>query len=65
MSELEIKRLHMQVKKADAVIAELELKIEERNEDIQRMKDHIEVQKKIMVDSTAQLQQVADAAKVS
>lgn len=45
----------MQVKKADAAIAELEMKIEERREDIQRMVDHIEVQKKIMVDSAAEL----------
>lgn len=55
MSELEIKRLQMQIKKADAVIAELEMKIAERKEDIQRMVDHIEVQKKIMADSAEQL----------
>lgn len=61
MSELDMKRLKMQIKKADAAIAELELKIEERNEDIQRMVDHIEVQKKIMVDSAAQLEEAQKA----
>jgi hypothetical protein len=44
MSNLEMKRLEMQVKKADAVVAELEYKIQERLDDIQRMKDHIQLQ---------------------
>lgn len=55
MSELEIKRIRMQIKKADAAIAELELKIEERKEDIQRMEDNIELQRKVMKDSAEQL----------
>ena len=58
MSELEIKRLRMQIKKADAAIAELELKIEERREDIQRMEDNIVLQKKVMIDSRDQLKKV-------
>lgn len=47
----EKKRVEMQAHKAVAVISELEFKILEREEDIQRMKDHIEVQKKIKLDS--------------
>lgn len=51
----EMKRLEMQGHKAVAVISELEFKIIEREEDIQRMKDHIEVQRKIKLDSDAEL----------
>ena len=46
MTDLERKKLQMQLKKVDATIAELEYKIEERLEDIKRIKEHIELQKK-------------------
>jgi hypothetical protein len=46
MTDLEKKKLHMQLKRTDATIAELEYKIEERLEDIKRIKEHIELQKK-------------------
>ena len=45
MSDLKKKELTMRMRKAEAAIAELEYKIEERKADIQRMADHIELQK--------------------
>lgn len=51
----EMMRVKSQASKAVAVIDELEHRIVEREEDIQRMKDHIEVQKKIKLDSDAEL----------
>ena len=55
MTNLEKKKLQLQLKKADTAIAELEYKIEERLEDIERMKNHIELQKKIEDDIKTQL----------
>lgn len=56
----EMKRVEMQSHKATAVISELEFKIIEREEDIQRMKDHIEVQKKIKSDSDAEFKKMSE-----
>ena len=55
----EMKRLEMQMAKADAAIAELEFKIIEREEDIQRMKNNIEVQRKVKLDSGEQLKEMS------
>lgn len=57
MSTLEKKKLNLQLKKADTAIAELEYKIEERLEDIERMKDHIELQRKLEQDIKKQLEE--------
>lgn len=46
MDSLEKKKLEVQLKRIDATIAELELKIDERKEDIKRIEDHIELQRK-------------------
>ena len=45
MDEMERKKLKVQLKRIDATIAELELKIDERKEDIKRIEDHIALQK--------------------
>lgn len=55
----EMQRVKSQASKAVAVIDELELKIIEREEDIQRMRDHIEVQKKIKADSEIEYAKMA------
>lgn len=47
---LEQKKKELSIIKAQAAIAELEYKILERHEDIKRMEDHIELQKKIIED---------------
>lgn len=46
MSPLEKMRKDMELKKIDAAIAELEYKIQERLEDIDRMREHINLQLK-------------------
>lgn len=48
MKEIDKKKYELQFKKADTAIAELEYKIAERLEDIERMKDHIKLQKELM-----------------
>lgn len=50
MNALQKKELEVRKLKAQAAIAELEFKIIEREQDIQRIKDHIELQKKILVE---------------
>jgi peptidoglycan hydrolase CwlO-like protein len=45
MSDLERKKLEVQLKRIDATIAELEFKIDERKEDIRRIEEHILLQK--------------------
>lgn len=44
MNSLDRKKKEVDLKKIDAAVAELEYKIIEREEDIQRMKDHIDLQ---------------------
>lgn len=44
MSELEYKRLKMELLKASAAKAELEYKVEERRRDIARIENHIKLQ---------------------
>jgi septal ring factor EnvC (AmiA/AmiB activator) len=46
MDALERKKLELQLKKVDTAIAELEYKIAERQVDIERMEEHIALQKK-------------------
>ena len=48
MTLLEKKKQEVKVKKAEAAIAELECKIQERLEDINRMEEHIKLQKDIL-----------------
>ena len=48
--EFEIKKLEVSLLQTQAVIAELELKIFERYEDIQRIEDHILLQKQRIAD---------------
>ena len=45
MSPLEEKELQMKIKKSEAVIAELEFKMEERKQDLARMEEHIALQR--------------------
>ena len=47
MEIIEKKKLEVQLKRIDATIAELELKIDERKEDIKRIEEHIELQRKL------------------
>lgn len=48
--ELEVRKL-----KAEAAIAELELKILEREKDIQRTRDHIKLQQDVLAEVTEKL----------
>lgn len=59
----EMARVQMQADKAVAVVSELKFKIIEREEDIQRMRDHIEVQLKIKTDSEAELVKMKEESK--
>lgn len=43
--DIKQKKKEMELKKIDAAIAELEYKVLERMEDIQRIEDHIKLQK--------------------
>lgn len=56
MDELEQMKLKMQMKKADASIAELEFKIVERMQDIERMKEHIKLQEDIKKQASKKLE---------
>lgn len=47
MDAMERKKLEVQLKRIDATKAELELKIDERKEDIKRIEEHIELQNKL------------------
>ena len=55
MDELERKKLKVQLKRIDATIAELELKIDERKVDIKRIEDHINLQKEQEVEINEKL----------
>lgn len=46
MTDLDRKKLEVQLKRIEATIAELELKVEERKEDINRIEEHIALQYK-------------------
>lgn len=46
MDALEKKKLEVQLKRIDATIGELEVKIDERKEDIKRIEEHIVLQRK-------------------
>lgn len=45
MTDLDKKKLEVRIKKAEAAMADLELRIQERLEDIKRMEEHIQLQK--------------------
>jgi len=47
MDLIEKKKFEVQLKRIDATIAELELKIDERNEDIKRIEEHIVLQRNL------------------
>lgn len=47
MDSMERKKLEVQLKRIDATKAELDLKIDERKEDIKRIEEHIELQNKL------------------
>ena len=55
MDNLEKKKLEVQLKRIDATIAELELKIDERNEDIKRIEEHITLQRKLEIETKEKL----------
>jgi len=57
MDNLEKKKLEVQLKRIDATIAELELKIDERNEDIKRIEEHIALQRKLEIETKEKLNQ--------
>lgn len=62
MTTLEIKRMKLELVKVAAARAELEFRIEERMDEVNRIKDHIKVQQ----DKEAELQtKITEAEKVS
>lgn len=62
MSPLDLKRMELELIKVAAARAEMEFRIEERLEDINRIKDNI----KIQLDKEAELQaKVDEASKAS
>ena len=61
MTPLELKRMKLELIKVSAARSELEFRIEERLDDINRIKEHI----KIQVDKEAELQAKISAESVS
>lgn len=57
MTELDKKKKQVDLIKISAAIAELEMKIMERQEDIERMRDHIEKQKQRQVELEKELKE--------
>lgn len=57
MNELDKMKCKMQIKKAEASIAELEFKIVERLQDIERMKEHIKLQEEIKKEAQKKLEE--------
>jgi uncharacterized coiled-coil protein SlyX len=55
--QLEVKKLELSVSKAKVVIEELELKIQERMIDVERMREHIKLQQDIVSSCMKQLNQ--------
>lgn len=55
MDALEQKKLKVSILRAEANIGEFELKIQEKLDDIENIKKHIEQQKKIIEDSRTKL----------
>lgn len=51
MDNYKRKEIEVRKKKAEAAISELELKILEREQDIQRIKEHIKLQEAILLES--------------
>lgn len=51
MDNYKRKEIEVRKKKAEAAISELELKILEREQDIQRIKEHIKLQETILLES--------------
>ncbi len=58
MANMEIKRLTMELLKVQAAKAELEYKIEERQQEILRIEDHIQIQAKRELELKEQLSKV-------
>jgi SMC interacting uncharacterized protein involved in chromosome segregation len=58
MSNLKKKKLELDLMKVAAAKAELEYKIEERLEDIQRMKDHIKLQEDREIELIKELEEL-------
>jgi len=54
-SKLEIKRIEFAVTKAKTAMEELELKILEKLEEIERIKHHIELQKEVIINKEEEL----------
>ncbi len=57
MDNFKRKELEVKKKKAEAAISELELKILEREQDIQRIKDHIKLQEQVLLDVEKELKE--------
>lgn len=63
MNTLAIKKLKAQLLATQAAKAELELKAEERREDIRRIEDHIKLQEKRELELTDQLNALNEESK--
>lgn len=62
MSQLDLKRMKLEMVKVAAARAELEFRVEERLDEINRIKDHIKVQ----LDKETELQgKISEAEKAS
>lgn len=57
MDNFKRKELEVRRKKAEASIAELEFKILEREQDIQRIRDHIKLQEQVLLDVEKELKE--------
>lgn len=62
---LEFKRLKMDLLKAQAAKAELEFKIEERLQEIQRIEDHIKLQDARIKETEAKLEELSEKQRES
>jgi len=60
MSNLKKKKLELDIMKVAAAKAELEYKIEERLQDIKRMKEHIELQEKRKIELHKELKELGE-----
>lgn len=56
MDSLKVKEMELQVKRAEVSIAELEFKILEREQDIQRCRDHITLQQNLIKEISEKLE---------
>lgn len=61
MSKLEVKRMEVEILRVQAASSEMELKIDERFEEIERLKSHILIQEARVIELIQKIKEMKEA----